>query len=382
MTSEKGIRMGLLLFIILSTLWAHASLISAITLDGVAGTGEWDSAWQVSTDPLDVFVTSTGIHPHEAPNYARTGYDGIALWGHYQGSDDRWYFRIDVDGRAGDSDSQVGTAGNLGFGTHGFDIGPLCTPPFQDSTGIGSSEHYRLSFQYESGGLISTSLLGGDSSIVPGVISPATGDITGDAAYGTSVPGVIEWKLDPLQIFPSGSQYSQLWVSAQMGDNSDQISDDSISPALVIGQDIQTQCPPGSVTIGDSATFGVQYSVPAGAHQGISNVAITVDIPAGTSFVNADNDGTSAGGVITWSLGDLNPGDSGEVHFTLRIDTNMASVEIIAGMTCDEGLYCTSECVSAVTQAIPTLGNTGLTALALLLAVFGIVGIRQRPIWF
>jgi hypothetical protein len=222
-------------------------------------------------------------------------------------------------------------------------------------------------------------MLGGNSSILPGVISPATGDITGNAAYGTSVPGVIEWAFDPLQIFPAGSQYSQLWVSAQMGDSSDEVSDDSIPSALVIGQDIHTQCPSGSVMVGHSATFGAQYSVPSGANQGITNVAITVDIPAGTGFVSADNGGISAGGVITWSLGDMNPGDSGEVRFTLRIDTNMASLDIIAGMTCNEGLYCTSECASAVMQAIPALGNTGLTALLLLLAAAAVLFIRRRP---
>ena len=372
----KGVKfIVLVLLMAFSMLLIQVPLINAITLNGVAGTGEWDPAWQVSTDPLDVSVTGIGIHPHEAPYYARSGYEGIALWGHYQGADDRWYFRIDVDGRAGDSDSQYGTAGNLGVGTHGFDDGPLST---SDSPGIGASERYRLNFQYESGGLISTSALGGDSSIVPGVISPATGDITGNAAYGTSVPGVIEWAFDPLQIFPAGSQYRQLWVSPQMGDSSDEVSDDSIPSALVIGQDIQAQCPSGSIVVGDSANFGVQYSVPSTAHQGISNVAITVDIPAGTSFVSADNGGISAGGVITWSIGDLNPGDSGEVHFTLSIDTTMASVEIIAGMTCDEGLYCNSTCASTVTQAIPALEKTGLTALLLLLAASAILVIRRR----
>jgi len=376
----KGVKLIVLVLLIsFSMLLIKVSMTNAITLDGVAVTGEWDAAWHVSTDPLDVYVTGIGTHPHEAPNYARSGYDGIALWGHYQGSDDRWYFRIDVDGRGGDSDSASGTAGNLGVGTHGFDDGPLCTPPFQDSTGIGPTEHYRLNFQYESGGLISTSVLGGDSSILPGVISPVTGDIAGTAAYGISVPGVIEWSFDPLQIFPAGSQHSQLWVSAQMGDSSDEVSDDSIPSALVIGQDIQTQCPSGSVMVGHSATFGVQYSVPSTADQGISNVAINVDIPAGTSFVSADNGGISAGGIITWSLGDMNPGDSGEVHFTLRVDTNMASVDIIAGMTCNEGLYCTSECASAVMQAIPALGNKGLTALLLLLAAAAVLFIRRRP---
>lgn len=154
-------------------------------------------------------------HPHDSPTLARSGYDATGLWARYQATDDRWYFGIDVDGRAGDSDSQRGTAGNLGVGTHGPDQGPLVQSPYEDGEGLSLSEGYMLGFQYESGGPGSTALLGNtDPGILPGAVSPITG-MTGEGVYGTSFdPGVLEFAFDREVLFPAGTVHSQLWLSA------------------------------------------------------------------------------------------------------------------------------------------------------------------------
>jgi len=111
-------------------------------------------------------------------------------------------------------------------------------------------------------------------------------------------------------------------------------------------------------------------------------VTITVAVPTGTSFVSADNGGTHAGGVVTWSLGNLNPGDTGEVHVTLTIDDTMSSLEITAGMTCAEGLYSTDSCTSSVTEppTIPVLDDTGMVLFILLLAAGAVLSIRSRHV--
>lgn len=380
MKRKTAKRMGLVLFIALLMALTRGAAQGAITLDGTAGAGEWEGGSQVATDPLDVFLTDTGNQPHDPPTYARSGYDAIGLWANYQTSDDRWYFRIDVDGRAGDSDSQNGTAGNLGVGTHGPDGGPLVVQPFVDATGIGPSEIYRLYLQYESGGALTTADFGGNSTILPGTVF-ATSGLVGSAAYGTSSnPGTIEWGFDRLQIFPAGTEYNRLWVSAEMNDGNDRVTTDQVPPVLVIGLGVQAQCGTNPVVVGDSAIFGVQYSVPSGAALGIGNVMITVAVPTGTSFVSADSGGTCAGGVITWSLGNLNPGDTGEVHVTLTIDDSISSLEIAAGMTCDEGLNSTDSCTSSVTEppTIPALDETGMALLVLLLAAVAVLTIRRR----
>jgi len=323
-----------------------------IVLDGVARAGEWDPTWQVATDSLDVFITGSSppAHPHDAPYYARSGYDAIGLWAHYDVAGGTWYFRLDVDGRAADSDSQIGTAGNLSVGTHAVDQGPLGG----DSDGIGPPEAYRLRFHHQSGGTVVEALLGYDSTILPGVVSSTTQDLIGQGVYSTTVPGVIEWAFDREVIIPTAATYGELWLAAQMGDNSDRVSDDEITATLLIALDLVANCPAAPIVIGDQATFPMDYAIPAAAALGVSDVVLTADVPAGTTFVSASNGGTESGGVITWHLGDLSPGDAGQVTFTVHMDASVTSLTISSEMACAEGLRypATTEC--PVLQPTPT----------------------------
>jgi hypothetical protein len=313
-----------------------AALAGPIVLDGMGG--DWDPAWQVATDPLDVYLTDTGLHPHDPPTYARSGYDAIGLWAHYQPADDHWYFRIDVDGRAGDSDSQVGTAGNLGVGTHGPDQGPLVVLPFEDGVGLGTSEAYKLGFQCASGGGGMTSDLGPGTGILPGGVVPTTNGLAGQGAYGTTVPGVIEFAFQRDVLFPEGSACHELWLSAQMGDNNDRVSDDQVAAVLVMALDLEVLCPAAPSVVGEQATFPLDYAIPASAQQGATDVVLTAAVPPGTTFVSASNGGTESGGMITWLLGDLAPGSSGQVTFTVRVNTPTTALTISSEITCAEGL--------------------------------------------
>lgn len=326
----------------LAALWAlfigqTAAQGGPITLDGVGA--DWDPAWQVATDELDVFLTDTGVHPHEPPTYARSGYDATGLWAHYQASDNRWYFRIDVDGRGGDSDSMWGTsASDLGAGTHGPDDGPLVISPFVDGDGLGTSESYKLGFQYDSGAAGLTAEFGPGSAILPGVVSATTAGVAGQGVYSTTVPGVIEFSFARGVLFPAGSAYDQFWLSAQLGDNNDRVSDDQVAAVMVLALDLAPYCPAAPIVVGEEATFPLNYAIPASAAQGASNVVLTIVVPAGTTFVSASNGGTEAGGVITWNLGDLAPGEAGQVTFTLQIGASITDLDIVSEMTCDEGL--------------------------------------------
>ncbi len=199
----------------------------SIVLDGAGG--DWDAGWQMADDGLDVFITDSQLHPHQAPTFARSGYDAIALWAHYQPADDTWYFRIDVDGRAGDSDSQTGTADDPGVGTHGPDQGPLVASPFLDGIGLGNSEAYKLGFQCAQGAAGLTAEISNSEAILPGVVAPTTMGLDGLAVYSTTVPGVVEFAFHRATLFPGDVACPQLWLSAQVGDNNDRVSDDQIA---------------------------------------------------------------------------------------------------------------------------------------------------------
>src|ERR1051325_6351693 len=49
------------------------------------------------------------------------------------------------------------------------------------------------------------------------------------------------------------------------------------------------------------------------------SVSVSDPLPAGTSFVSADNGGTNNAGTVTWNLGDLGL-TSTTVHLTVQVD--------------------------------------------------------------
>lgn len=342
------------LLLLAAALWfaPPALMQGPIVLDGVAGAGEWDPSWQVTTDPLDVFRTDEGGHPHDPATFARSGYDATALWAHYDDTTAAWYFRLDVDGRVADSDGQWGAdANNLGVGTHANDFGPLVLFPGEDGSGIGPSEVYRLLFQYQSGGPFSAAKLGDSSAILPGVVFPTTAGLAGQGVYSTTFsPGVLEWAFARDVIFPGGSDHGELWLAAQLGDSEDRVSDDSVAPVLLVGLDQSVGCPASPAVQGYQATFSTVYTVSTAAALGANGVTLTVGVPAGATFVGAGSGGTESGGLITWSLGDLSPGDTGQVTFTLDIDGATTSLALDSSVSCVEGLHPVSTTVCPVRE--------------------------------
>ncbi len=80
---------------------------------------------------------------------------------------------------------------------------------------------------------------------------------------------------------------------------------------------------PDPVEAGDLLVYSITYSV--SGREPAPNVMLKDTIPAHTSFVSATNGGTESGGVVTWMLGTLNPGDSGTVQVTVRVDTPLVN---------------------------------------------------------
>ncbi len=342
----------------------------SIVLDGVGD--DWDPGWRVTGDGLDVFLTDIGGHPHQDQIWARSGYDATGLWAHFQPADAGWYFRIDVDGRIGDSDSAYGTGpSSLGAATHGFDEGPLCIPPGEDGEGLSPSEVYILGLRTGCCGGGATARFGDDSTILPGVVAPTVG-LNGQAVYSTTVaPGVLEFRFDRSLLFPAGSYYDQLWVSAQLGDSEDRVSDDQVAATLVVALDLSARCPQAPAVVGSEATFPLNYSIPQAAVQGVTGVVLTARVPEGTEFVRASHGGTASNGVITWNLGNLAPGDAGTVQFTVRLETPRDPMLVNSEMSSAEGLrqQATNECPYGETPVVPepatvTLMLTGIGGLA------------------
>ena len=69
-----------------------------------------------------------------------------------------------------------------------------------------------------------------------------------------------------------------------------------------------------------------------------TNVVVTDDVPAGTSFVSADGGGIEAAGTVTWNLGTIADGASATVHVTVHVnEARTADLSNTAGVASDQG---------------------------------------------
>jgi uncharacterized repeat protein (TIGR01451 family) len=70
-----------------------------------------------------------------------------------------------------------------------------------------------------------------------------------------------------------------------------------------------------SVNAGESLVYSIRYENTGNATA--QNAVVEDIIPAGLSFVSADNGGVESGGVVTWNVGNVAPGASGTLTLTL-----------------------------------------------------------------
>jgi uncharacterized repeat protein (TIGR01451 family)/MYXO-CTERM domain-containing protein len=121
-------------------------------------------------------------------------------------------------------------------------------------------------------------------------------------------------------------------------------------------------------TAGDDLVYTLTYGNTGTA--GATGVTLTAPVPTGTTFVSATGGGTAAGGVVTWTIGDLASGVTGQsVSFTVHLGT--VGTITASGITLTDGTHgATAAEVDTVVSAAPVPGLT-LTAAA---AATGTVG--------
>ena len=98
-----------------------------------------------------------------------------------------------------------------------------------------------------------------------------------------------------------------------------------LPPGLAPGLTISKSGPPTTSTgaqITYTITYGNTGSVAA------NNVVIKDPVPAGTTFVSATNGGTNNAGVVTWNIGTVNAGVTGQtVQFTVTVTATGGSID-------------------------------------------------------
>ncbi|HET7505419.1 MAG TPA: OmpA family protein [Kofleriaceae bacterium] len=107
--------------------------------------------------------------------------------------------------------------------------------------------------------------------------------------------------------------------------------------ATAAGQPVVTLSKQGPArTAASQITYRIAY---ANTGSGVATDATITDaLPAGTTFADADRGGVSAGGAVTWTLGNLAPGASGSVTVTIDVTAdgayaNQAVSQFLVGLT-------------------------------------------------
>lgn len=117
---------------------------------------------------------------------------------------------------------------------------------------------------------------------------------------------------------------------------------------------LTAQCPAGGVTGrgGRNLTFAFTVTNKGDA---ACSTTVTAPVPAGTSFVSADNGGTNAGGNVSWNVGSLAPGASKTVSLVAKA-ASAGSFAASAAASCACAAPVQANCSTALTS-LPDIGT-------------------------
>lgn len=107
---------------------------------------------------------------------------------------------------------------------------------------------------------------------------------------------------------------------------------------------------PVTVNAGANLTYTLLWTV--GGNTPLTNTVLTDPIPANTSFVAADNGGTFNNGVVTWNLGTKQPGNSGSLTVTVKVNSPLANGTDIVNTACIDALQTESVCDTTTTKVV------------------------------
>ncbi len=219
---------------------------------------------------------------------------------------------------------------------------------------------------------------------------------------GTETGGVVKWNLGTLAAGQSGS------VTVTVVVNSHLLNGTVLHNTAAINS---TETPPVSSTVVDTMVTSLPIltldktasanPVDAGAQlvytlqyanigsSPANNVVLTDELPPGTTLVNSSPVGTVSGNKISWNLGILNPGDSGETRITVTVDQALSDGTILTNtagidspdtnhVSAVQSVNVRSTAVQQEAKPVPTIGFLATILLSLLLFAFGGYGLKRH----
>src|SRR5436190_1755289 len=163
---------------------------------------------------------------------------------------------------------------------------------------------------------------------------------------GSNVAGTVTWNLGDL---PAGTTVLHMVVKvdpSRLADLSNTASVTSTTTDPTPGDHSATETTgvntaadlsitksdsPDPVTAGNNLSYTI--TVTNGGPSFARSVQVTDPVPAGTSFVSADNSGSNVAGTVTWNLGDL-PAGTTVLHMVVKVDpSRLADLSNTASVT-------------------------------------------------
>ncbi len=169
---------------------------------------------------------------------------------------------------------------------------------------------------------------------------PAGTDFISATGGGTFASGVVTWNVGSLNAGVTGQRVSfTVKVTAASGTIINSVyairsSEVSAVTGPLVSTSVTTAPSPtltisktaaASVVSGQNLTYTLNYGNTGSG--GATGVLISDAVPAGTAFVSATGGGTFASGVVTWAIGGLNAGVTGQtVSFTVVVSAASGSI--------------------------------------------------------
>ena len=186
---------------------------------------------------------------------------------------------------------------------------------------------------------------------------------------GQEEQGVISWNIGTLAANESGVVEVKVKVNEDLnpGDTIENVASITDSTGIVVISS------PSTVTIGqapslelkksasesknypgENITYTIEYSNTGNI--AATQVRITDQLPIGTTFVSATNGGVENQRIVTWTIENLAPGDTGNVQFTVKAGSGLtegAIISNIAHISSQEGIDAISNKVDVIVKVKP-----------------------------
>ena len=118
----------------------------------------------------------------------------------------------------------------------------------------------------------------------------------------------------------AGAVVSVVTITGGRGNGAVRFLPPGLAPGLTI-----SKSGPATATTGSNITYTITYGNTGAA--AANNVVIRDPVPAGTTFVSATAGGTNVAGVVTWNIGTVNAGVTGQtVSFTVNVTATSGNV--------------------------------------------------------